>query len=108
MCLIFFLLTFHSACLRTQLGEKSVSHRSITSKVFYHQDLNEEYKWKAVFIQTWRSLVSLYFFFKGLAAFYFIAGKQPNQRDLTYTNTFCEIIIRLTLQSLKTLRLHGL
>lgn len=47
-------------------------------------------------------------FFKGLAAFYFIAGKQPNQRDLTYTNTFCEIIIRLTLQSLKTVRLHGL
>lgn len=49
-----------------------------------------------------------FFFSKGLAAFYFIAGKQPNHRDLTYTNTFCEIIIRLTLQSLKTLRLHGL
>lgn len=107
-CLIFFILTFHSGCLHIQLGEKSVSHRCIISKVFYRQDLNEEYKWKAVFIQTWCSLISLYFFFKGLAAFYFIAGKQPNQRDLTYTNTFCEIIIRLTLQSLKTLRLHGL
>lgn len=48
------------------------------------------------------------FFFKGLTAFYSIAGKQPNQRDLTSTNTFCELIIRLTSQSLKTLRLHGL
>lgn len=107
-CLIFFLLTFHSGCLHIQLGEKSVSHRSIISEVFYHWDLNEEYKWKAVFLQTWCFLISLYFFFKGLTAFSSIAGKQPDQRDLTSTNTFCEIIIQLTLQSLKTLRLHGL
>lgn len=108
-CLIFLILMFHPGCLHMQLGEKSVSKTNLISKVFHHQNLGEEYKWKEVFTQNSCSLVSLCFFFsKGLAAFNFIAGKQLSQRDFTYTNAFCEIIIQLTLQSLKTLRLHGL
>lgn len=61
-CLIF-LIMFHSGCLHMQLGEKSMSQRSLISKVFHHQDLSEEYKWKALFTQTWCSLISLCFFF---------------------------------------------
>lgn len=77
-CLIFFILMFHSGCLHVQLGEKPISHGSIISKVFYQQDLNEEYKWKAVFVQTSCSLLSLCLFssfFQGVSSFLFHSRK---------------------------------